>query len=152
MSFALQNSYEILSPEGRSATSADIYASKYGPAQSNGIILVYHKGGKSPFKKEELEVFNGKRFALHSIANSPTRQCSDQDFCEAEWDGSPDVEKTQAGFFHLRTSKALFHARCIKSNSPMWGHRKMSDIDRRPLGQLPRIQDYMPGQVSNTFI
>jgi hypothetical protein len=152
MSFALQNSYEILSSEGRSASSADMDASSYGSAQSNGIILVYHKGGRSPFKKEELELFNGKRFALLSIANTPPRQCSDQDFREAEWDGSLDEERTQAGVFHLGTSKALFYARCIKSNNPVWGHREMSDVDRRPLGQYPRIQSYMPGQVSNTFI
>ena len=148
MAFALKHSYEWLSLNGRSMFSFDMDGSMYGPAQRDGIVLVYH-GSSIQSTKEELEVFCGERFTSLAVSNIPPQRCSDPEFSEAVWAYACNLEGTQSFVYDLQGIKPLFYAKCTRSNDPRMGYRKIDEVDSSLLAGYQRIQNYVPGQVSS---
>jgi hypothetical protein len=97
-------------------------------------------------QKEEPEIFCGDLFTLLPVTNVPPKRCSERGFSGAGWDvqggGQTDVDS-----YGLANIKALFYARCVRPNHPMWGHRDWDKVDASLVGGFQRIQSYMPGQV-----
>jgi hypothetical protein len=137
MAFCLQHSYERLSITGRESYPFGIEASNYSPAQGPGIVLVYHSSSKWT-QKEELEVFCGDLFTVLPVTNIPSKRCSADGFRT----GGALMGDGQVN------TQAMFFARCVRPNHPVWGHKDLNEMDGSLLGQYPRIQSYMPGQVS----
>ncbi|KAI9765703.1 MAG: hypothetical protein M1839_005398 [Geoglossum umbratile] len=84
IAFGLQHSSERLSIAGRESYFAGTDSKEYGPAQEDGVALVYHKSSEW-FNKEELEVFYNGLFTLLPLADIPLKRCSDQGFVEGGW-------------------------------------------------------------------
>ncbi|KAH0565683.1 hypothetical protein GP486_000923 [Trichoglossum hirsutum] len=146
LAFSLRSSSERLSTGRRGKSSFDIDASDSGLTGENGVVLVYHKRGGWA-QEEELKLLYGRLAVVLPIANIPPKRCNEEGFREVGWDvsGAGRVDKTlseMAGF------KVRFYARCVKPNHPSFGYRDYGEVDEGPVGRYPRIQNYMPGQVS----
>jgi len=128
--------------------SLDMDGSMYGPAQRDGIVLVYHEPSKQS-TKEELEVFCGERFTSLAISNVPPQRCSDPEFSEAVWAYAGNGRETGTSLYDLEGIEPLFYAKCIRPNDPRMGYKKADEMDGSLLAGYPRIQNYMPGQVSS---
>ena len=136
--FGLSRTYELLGEDR-------VY---YSAAMSSKVELVFHRSQK-PSPKEEVEVFYGDRFTLFSLTNPPNQKCYSDGFDEAAWRDNCEQKDDEENAVPGGQFKVRFHARCMKSANPIWGHKTFQDAFayKKPMRGIRKLITYMPGQV-----